>query len=37
LLTLFTQVFVVVVHELITAGEYGFGHVNKRVWIMLPV
>ena len=31
LLTLFTQVFVVVIHELITAGEYGLGHVNKRV------
>ena len=33
----FLQVFVVVVHGFITAGEYGFGHVNKRVWVMLPV
>lgn len=37
LLTLFTHVFAVVVHEFMAAGEYGLGHVNKRVWIMLPV
>jgi hypothetical protein len=37
LLTLFTHVFAVVVHEFMMAGEYGLGHVNKRVWIMLPV
>ena len=35
--TLFTHVFVVVVHAPITGSPYGSGHVEERVWVMLPV
>jgi hypothetical protein len=37
LVTLFTHVFVVVVQAPITGCPYGLGHVEERVWIMLPV
>ena len=35
--TLFTHVFVVVVHPPITGSPYGLGHVEERIWVMLPV
>jgi hypothetical protein len=37
LVTFFTHVFVVVVHGPITGCAYGSGHIEERVWIMLPV